>query len=58
MSFNSFSTLFTYMFFSCFIVGRFERYKRENNIQYLMPVVPSSDEEESEDEYMDFLHYA
>lgn len=45
--------------FSCFVVGRFERYKRENHIRYVMPDVPSSDEEESEDEdYMDFIHYA
>ncbi|XP_012056707.1 PREDICTED: uncharacterized protein LOC105619800 [Atta cephalotes] len=38
-------------------IGRFERYKREHNISYLMPVVPSSDEEESEDDYMDFVQY-
>ncbi|XP_011159114.1 uncharacterized protein LOC105195426 isoform X1 [Solenopsis invicta] len=31
-------------------IGRFARYKRENNIINIMPVVPSSDEEESEDE--------
>ncbi|XP_077274766.1 putative ATP-dependent RNA helicase TDRD12 isoform X2 [Temnothorax americanus] len=39
-----------------FDVGRFERYKREHNIQNIMPVVPSSDEE-SEDEEVDFTHF-
>lgn len=32
-------------------------YKRKNNITHIMPVVPSSDEEESDDEIMDMLFY-
>ncbi|XP_011694017.1 PREDICTED: uncharacterized protein LOC105453608 [Wasmannia auropunctata] len=35
---------------------RFPRYKREHKIDYILPDVPSSDEEESEDEYdIDFF---
>lgn len=32
-------------------------YKCRNNIQAIMPVVPSDDEDGSEDEFIDFLHY-
>lgn len=45
--------------FSYFVVGRFERYKQENRIRFIKPDVPSSDEEDSEDEnYMDFIRFA
>ncbi|XP_043254146.1 uncharacterized protein LOC122398404 [Colletes gigas] len=33
----------------------FEEYKRKNNISNIMPVVPSSDEEDSDDDAMDML---
>ncbi|CAL1676853.1 unnamed protein product [Lasius platythorax] len=39
-------------------VGRIEEYKRRNHIRYIMPVVPSSDEEDSDDEELDFFKYA
>lgn len=40
-------------------VNKFERYKREHDIKYIMPAGSSSDEEESEDEdYIDFNNYA
>lgn len=42
---------------NCFITERkdFAEYKRRNHITQIMPVVPSSDEEESEDEIMDMI---
>ncbi|KAG7196657.1 hypothetical protein KM043_015994 [Ampulex compressa] len=36
---------------------RFQEYKRANNLPQILPVVPSSDEEESDDDYMDSLFY-
>ncbi|XP_011876005.1 PREDICTED: uncharacterized protein LOC105566539 [Vollenhovia emeryi] len=41
-----------------FDIDRFETYKRKHNIRQIMPVVPSSDEEESDEDYMDFYKYA
>lgn len=38
--------------------GRFQEYKRLNNILCIKPDVPSSDEEDSEDECLDFSHYS
>ncbi|KAL6439197.1 hypothetical protein ACFW04_003850 [Cataglyphis niger] len=35
-----------------------EEYKRRNHIKHIMAVVPSSDEEDSDEDYIDFLHYA
>ncbi|XP_070170360.1 uncharacterized protein [Polyergus mexicanus] len=35
-----------------------EEYKRRNFIEHIMPVVPSSDEEDSDDDQLDFFRYA
>lgn len=48
---------YIYTFFFFFIVGRFEEYKRINNVKNIMPDVPSSDEEDSDDELFDFVQY-
>lgn len=52
-----FSVLYTYIFLF-FIIESIEEYKRRNFIEHIMPVVPSSDEEDSDDDQFDFFRYA